>query len=320
VEIRTKEPAESLVYGLDWTSLLAESEIVATSTWSVTPADLTLGTSGKTNTVTTVRLSGGTVGVEYEVQCTVTTTLGNTLVDSFVLVVDDEPAAVVGERYCTVAEARAAGARGSTRDVEAAIVAATSRVDDYTGDRFTPRVMTVVARVGGDGRAMLPYRLLDADSVTEVVDHDGDVTLAASTYRVYSSRFQGDVDAIGVGRSHVGTNILVVGLEPWADTDPWSGGGRLRVTATFGWEQTPVAVSMATAMLAAAATKVDVEPGHTGSTADSTDPEGNVIPVVPPFAVDVDDVPVAERTRTTGSRKADALLAPYRRTRVLSGV
>jgi hypothetical protein len=319
VDLRRKEPAESLDYGIDWSSALVGAEIIATAQFVATPAGLTVGAVAHTDTVSTVRLSGGVAGQEYEVEGTITTSGGNTIVESFILQVEDEGATVTGERYCTTAQARAQGAQGSTRDVDLAIVAATSRIDSYTGDRFTPRLMTVVARVGGDGRAMLPYRLTTTASVTAVVDQDTGTDLTAGVFRAYSSAVPGEVDAIGLGRRHVGNNILVNGLEPWSDLGSF-GVQRVAVTATFGWSTTPDLVAQACAVLAAHLAK-DTAQAAVTSTADAADPEGNVIPVVPPFTSEQDQPATeAEAGRTTGLRQVDAMLTTYRRYRLLTGV
>jgi hypothetical protein len=239
--------------------------------------------------------------------------------------VTDTPLVVVtGSAYCTLAEARAAGAVGDDTAVDKAVREAMARVDRFTGDRFSPRVMTVVARVGGDGRAMLPYRLTSRGSVTEVRDTLSDAVLAGSTWRAYSSSVDGEADAIGLGRRHVGSNILILGLEPWAAGDPnWD---KVEVTATFGWANTPASVEWATAKIAAAVSRqfVDPDPDDNPATPAPTtqaiaDPEGNVLPVVPPFTSEdgTDVEPDVAQARTTGVRQADALLIPYRRNTIL---
>lgn len=239
--------------------------------------------------------------------------------------VTDTPLVVVaGAAYCTWAEARAAGAVGDDAAVDRAIQEAMSRVDQFTGERFSPRTMTVVARVGGDGRAMLPYRLADRDSITEVRDVVTDTVLEATTWRAYSSAVDGEVDAVGFGRRHVGINILVVGLEPWATSSgTWD---RVEVTGVFGYAITPSTVEWATARIAAAVSRewLDDDPDDNPATPPPetsviADPEGNVLPVVPPFTEDqggLADVDVTG-TRTTGDRQADAALLPYRRSPML---
>lgn len=243
-------------------------------------------------------------------------------------VTSDDAAVVTGDLYCSVAEARTAGAAGTDDLVVEAIRQATTRVELFTGDLFTPRTRTVVARVGGDGRALLPYRLTTTDAVVSVDDHDTAMAYGAGTFRATTSAVDGDVDAIALGREWVGANMLVAGLEPWAPRRTWTG-ARVRVVATFGWAETPAPVSMATAQLAAQIVRTlrgdddgnPVTPNPETTT--STDPEGNVIPVVPPFAGDAGEAAaedVAAGRRTTGLRSADALLIPFRRVRTFVGV
>jgi len=238
--------------------------------------------------------------------------------------VTDTPLVVVaGAAYCTLAEARAAGAIGTDEVVQRSITEAMERVDRFTGDRFSPRTMTVVARVGGDGRAILPYRLTSRDAVTEVRDNLTDTVLATTTWRAYSSAIDGETDAIGVGRRHVGSNMLVLGLEPWASLE--TGWDKVEVTATFGWAVTPPSVEWATARIAAVISKqwVDQDPDDDPNTPPPTtqgiaDPEGNVLPVVPPFnPEDGGTEPDVAQERTTGDRQADAALIPYRRNQLL---
>lgn len=229
--------------------------------------------------------------------------------------------------YCTVAQARAEGASGGTElEVSESIAYAQERIDRFTGDLFAPETRTVVARIGGDGRAMLPVRLTDTDSVDLVEWLDG-VEVADTLYRAYSSADQGDVDAIGVGVGHVGSNILVVGLEPWADRTIVQ--ERVRVTGTFGWAVTPPGVVQACAILAAKIHQTrrldnDANPSTPPpASAYDADPEGNVIPVVPPFAGDDsndDGAADVMGARTTGYRAVDALLLPYRRLNGFTGI
>lgn len=227
--------------------------------------------------------------------------------------------------YCTVGEARAAGAVGDDAHVGAGIAYAMARVDAFTGDYFEPRALTVVARVGGDGRALLPYRLTTTAGVTSVTDHDTGTDLTAESWRAYTSADLGDVDAIGIGPAHRGYNILVNGMEPWSR---YRLPRRVRVTGQFGWDTVPAQVEFATAHLAALWTKAnraddDADP-ETPLPQDTTsvDPEGNVIPVVPPFTGDEDTDPQVDPSsrRTTGSRKADAMLIDFRRDRLITAV
>jgi hypothetical protein len=231
-----------------------------------------------------------------------------------------------GNLYCSLADARNVGAVGSDTMVEAAIREAMDRADRFTDDLFSPRTLTVTALVQPDGRAFLPYRVTSPEGITTVEDADADVTYSAAAWRAYSSATPGDVDSIGIGASYVGSNILVNGLEPWNRS--YRGQGRVRVTGQFGWATTPSGVRWATAHLAAiisASMRPDDDNNPatpTPETAATVDPEGNVIPVVPPFSQEGDQVEYdpSVAQRTTGSRRADALLIPYRNTPVLLGV
>lgn len=70
----TKDPQAGLDYSIDWSDWLSNDTIV-TSTWTV-PTGITKVTDTKTTTVTTVWLSGGTVGQAYDVMNEITTTAG----------------------------------------------------------------------------------------------------------------------------------------------------------------------------------------------------------------------------------------------------
>jgi hypothetical protein len=75
-----KDPDATLDYGLDWAGedpWLAAGETIQTSTWLV-PAGLVKGSDSHTDTATTVWLSGGTLGVDYEVTNRITTNQART--------------------------------------------------------------------------------------------------------------------------------------------------------------------------------------------------------------------------------------------------
>lgn len=323
----TAGPSTVSNYVLDWSSWLDPGETIATSGWAI-PAGLTSAPghpATSTGTTATVWLTGGTIGQAYVVPNTITTTLGRTEVRSFSLTIVD-PTLLSQEPYCTLTEARNAGAVGSDLIVQAACEQASERVDRFTDDRFSPRIATVAADVQPDGRAFLPYRVTSPDGITAVTDAETGVAYAAAAWLVTTSATPGEVDAIGIGASFVGTNILVNGLEPWNRS--YRAQGRIRVTGQFGWAITPHDVRAATAHLAAIISASmrpddDDDPSTpTPETAATTDPEGNVIPVVPPFAnaADLVDYDATVATRTTGSRRADAMLVPYRNTPALRGV
>ena len=72
-EYREKRAGEKADFTIDWSELLGV-DTIASSAWSV-PAGITQTTPSPsfTNTTTTIWLSGGTAGVEYDLLNTVTT-------------------------------------------------------------------------------------------------------------------------------------------------------------------------------------------------------------------------------------------------------
>jgi hypothetical protein len=80
-------PTEILDYTIDWTTRGLGTDTIATSTWSVTPSDLSAATPAPsfTATTTTVWLSEGTAGVYYAVTNTITTAGGREMQETFVI-------------------------------------------------------------------------------------------------------------------------------------------------------------------------------------------------------------------------------------------
>ncbi len=75
-----KDPDEIKDYSLNWAALLAvDSDTIVTSDWAVvTGSGLTIDSTSDSDTTTTVWLSGGTIGVTYELRNRVTTLGGRT--------------------------------------------------------------------------------------------------------------------------------------------------------------------------------------------------------------------------------------------------
>lgn len=206
--------------------------------------------------------------------------------------------------YCTIEQARAAGATGSDEFVASCIVDARELIDQYTGDMFEPTVATIVARVAPDGTAQLPVQVRSVSAVRVV---GATVALPESGYLVLSSSVRGQIDAVvlgGGGRS----DILVVGAEPW--NGGYSGlvdgrTGQVAVTGLYGHETPPVRVRDCAAVLAASrstgATSMSV-PGPAVGVPD-TDDEGNAVSIT----VDAE----APRARTTGNAAVDVALGPF---------
>lgn len=76
-----KQPAESRLYSIDFSPLLAVGETVTgVTSVAATPSGLTLsGSPTYSGAFAQERISGGTTGVRYKVTFTVTTSLSNTL-------------------------------------------------------------------------------------------------------------------------------------------------------------------------------------------------------------------------------------------------
>lgn len=73
-----KDPDEVKDYSLDWSALLVD-DTISTSMWTLASGvGLTIGASSNTDTLSTVWLSAGTAGVNYELLNRVVTTGGRT--------------------------------------------------------------------------------------------------------------------------------------------------------------------------------------------------------------------------------------------------
>lgn len=203
--------------------------------------------------------------------------------------------------YCTIEEARAAGATGDDAAVLAAIAAARRAIDRYTGDVFAPTTLTVIAYPAADGSALLPFMVRSVSAVRAV----GAATdLPTGSYRVLSSSTFGQYDAVVLGGGEL-YNVLVLGAEPW------NGGYRgltahtqqLSVTGEFGPDETPAEVRECAALYAAHLTTLSQpQPGMPGALPD-VDDEGNVVVIT----VDAN----VRRAPTTGHELVDALLSGY---------
>ena len=222
--------------------------------------------------------------------------------------------------YCSIDEAKSAGARGSNDEITQAIADAQERIDRYTGDVFEIVPLTIEADVDREGYAYLHRRIVTIDSVSwvgvpSVIDPSG--------YRVSSSTAVGGRDRIELAGALGWADITVLGAEPWnggwlgfATTRNWQL-PRVSVVGTFGWAAVPGQIRDACAQLAAYLRGLD---------ADAEDPtilvdvEGNTMPVVPTarvsgetrYAAQVEAQSVRTvRDRTTGYVAVDELLASY---------
>lgn len=84
MKVITKTPTEQFDETINWTTRGIGGDTIGTSSWSVSPADLTLYDETNTPSTTTVWLSGGTVGQYYAVTNTIVTSGGRTFQETFV--------------------------------------------------------------------------------------------------------------------------------------------------------------------------------------------------------------------------------------------
>jgi hypothetical protein len=210
--------------------------------------------------------------------------------------------------YCSITEARAAGATGSDPDVTQAIADAQERIDRYTGDTFESGNATVVATIGSDGVAVLPHKVQSVTSVTFV---GATTALDTAAYRVRKSSTPGDIDAIemaGYGYGQYAYNDLIAGAERWNGgyANLAQPGRRITVVGSFGWAAVPAPVKRAAALLAAQITSAATGDEYAG--VKSLSVEGYSVT----FAAD-------GTISSTGLPEVDQLLTPYRRTKVRVG-
>ena len=71
-----KDPEAILDYSFDWEQWL-DGDTLSTSTWAA-DSGITIDSSSRTSTVSTVWLSGGTNKLDYEITNTITTATGRT--------------------------------------------------------------------------------------------------------------------------------------------------------------------------------------------------------------------------------------------------
>lgn len=81
-----KDPQAKLDYSIDWTSFLETSENIASSQW-FNPAGITVETTGHTNKVATIWLSGGALGQSYELVNRITTNNSPARIDERTIIV-----------------------------------------------------------------------------------------------------------------------------------------------------------------------------------------------------------------------------------------
>ena len=84
-----KDPNAILDYVIDWgTNYLASEETISTATWTVATG-ITKDNETKTDTTTTIWLSGGTAGKSYSVACKIVTSKSRTDERTFTVQVEN---------------------------------------------------------------------------------------------------------------------------------------------------------------------------------------------------------------------------------------
>ncbi|WP_406338270.1 hypothetical protein OG987_13360 [Streptomyces sp. NBC_01620] len=213
--------------------------------------------------------------------------------------------------YCTVDQARTAGATGTDGEVAAWISAATERITAYTQQLFEPTPLVVVADVAPEGLVLLPRRVRSVTSVTPVVADDDAPSLPSSAWRVTSSDVLGSVDAVLLRWG--GYDDLIAGAESYNGGyrglfERW-GLEQARVAGEFGYAEVPPLVAQACALLAA-----HVQAQAAPSDADAqqapgldVDDEGNNVRIED----DAEETTPVAASASTGSTQVDALLVSY---------
>jgi hypothetical protein len=77
IERRYKDPDEILIFGINWGDYL-DTDTILTSSWIV-PAGVSQVNNAFTDTLATIKLSGGTLGQVYRITNRITTSDGETV-------------------------------------------------------------------------------------------------------------------------------------------------------------------------------------------------------------------------------------------------
>lgn len=88
-DVTPKDPSEIKIYTMDWTKELNDGAEIQTSSWTIAPTGLTEVSNGIVtgNKKTSIKLSAGSSGTEYTLANTVTTSDGETLKQSGIVLV-----------------------------------------------------------------------------------------------------------------------------------------------------------------------------------------------------------------------------------------
>jgi len=89
-EVLVKQPGETRQFSMDFSSLLGTSETISTSAVTVSPSGLTTGSTSVSGSKVLFNIVGGTHGVRYRLEVTITTSASATLVGDGILRVSDK--------------------------------------------------------------------------------------------------------------------------------------------------------------------------------------------------------------------------------------
>jgi hypothetical protein len=159
-----KQATGILDFLIDWVDFLG-TDTISTSTWTV-PTGITKVSDSKTTTTTTVWLSGGTAGIEYELICTIVTVGGRT--EPRALRVKVIPPVLVSTDLITLDYFKQVMGRQTTdpdTDAEndpfvSLINAASTEIREITGRQFTLATYTEQFTVDGQNYLQLTERPL----------------------------------------------------------------------------------------------------------------------------------------------------------------
>ncbi|MEV5659801.1 hypothetical protein [Streptomyces flaveolus] len=215
--------------------------------------------------------------------------------------------------YCTIQAAKDAGVTGTDAEVTAWITAAQQGIEQYTQQVFEPTDLVVVADVSAAGLVILPRRVRTVTAVMPVLEPDDGASIPPSAYRVTSSRALGQIDAVHLAWG--GYDDLVAGAESynggWLGLWERWGAEQVKVVGSFGYDEVPLLVAQACALLAADM-QAKAQPSDADAAQDASlqvDDEGNNVAIE-----DTDDDAssgVVAASASTGSTQVDALLSGY---------
>lgn len=84
-----KDPQASLDYSFDWTDWLGGGEYITGTSWTVPAGVSKVGSETFSTTISTCRISGGTIGNTYTVTCQISTNTGEVDQRSLNLVIQE---------------------------------------------------------------------------------------------------------------------------------------------------------------------------------------------------------------------------------------